>query len=91
MIVGKLLEWLGDAVAWLGSLFTLPDPPAFFADLAGWAATVGGFMGATSVWIPWTLLVAVIGVWAACLLVAVGLKLGRIVASFVTLGGGSAA
>lgn len=76
-----------------GLLGTLPvmTPPAWLTGAAGNASTVMGTVNGMGTWMPWPILLTVS---AACLttwLVGFGIKVVRIIASFVTLGGGSAA
>lgn len=91
MVTDAVVGWFSTFLAWIGSQVTLPTVPAFFGDLAGYVATAAGYVAGTGAWMPWSVMVTVIGVWAACLLVALGVKVVRIVASFLTAGGGSAA
>lgn len=84
----SLMTWLVKTAA---SLIDLPRVPDFFGELAGYAATVGGYVASTGAWFPWGLLVAVIAAYGVCLLAGLAVKLARIVASFLTAGGGSAA
>lgn len=91
MITDYLLSWFGSAVRWLGGLMSLPAVPSFLGDLAGYVATATSYVAATGSWIPWPLMVTVLGVWGVALLAGLAVKLVRIVASFLSLGGGSAA
>lgn len=91
MITGAIVSWFGAFIGWLGSLLSLPTPPAFLGDLAGYVATAAGYVASTSVWMPWSVMVAVLAAWAVCLAAGFAVKLVRIVASFLTAGGGSAA
>lgn len=78
-------------VAFLGSLVNFPPVPAFVADAGGYATTVGGYVVSTGAWIPWPILASVLAAYGVCLAAGLVVKTVRIVASFVTLGGGSAA
>lgn len=91
MITDAVVGWAAAFVSWLGGLIVLPTVPTFFGDLAGYVTTAASYVYGTGAWMPWTVMVTVIGVWATCLVVALTVKVVRIVASFLTLGGGSAA
>jgi hypothetical protein len=90
MIVHWVMVAIADFVSAIGSLLTVPSPPAFLSSLPGWIGTVGGYVANTGVWLPWSLAAAVGSAYAAILGVGLAIKLVRIAASFVTLGGGSA-
>lgn len=53
-------------------------------------ATIFGYASSMGVWVPTTLLVTVLAALLAAWLLGFGIKLARIVASFMTVGGGSA-
>ena len=91
MITTYIVGWWGSFVGWLGGTVHLPAVPSFLGDLAGYVATAGSYVASTGAWIPWSLMVTVIGVWAACLGAGLAVKVVRIIASFLTAGGGSAA
>lgn len=91
MVTDAILHALGSFVAWVLGLFptiTLPD----------WLTTVTDFIasvvtGALQLgnWIPWPLVgLAFVFVWLS-FGIAFAIRVGRIVASFFTAGGGSAA
>lgn len=92
MIIEWFLQVLGGFVSFVVGLFGfIPDPPAFFTDLPAYVANIAGYMAGTAVWVPWGLTLSVLGLWAAALFAAVTIRLVRIVASFMTGGGGGAA
>ena len=91
MVTQGILAAYAWFVSFLGGLISFPAVPAFVGDAAGYASTVGGYVSSTGAWIPWPILGAVLSAYAACLAAALIVKTVRIVASFVTLGGGSAA
>jgi len=66
-------------------------PPAFLSDAGGFLSTAGEWVGDTSAWIPWPFVGAVLLAWVVAIGAMVAIKGVRIVASFLTLGGGSAA
>lgn len=73
----------------LGTVPSLPVP-GWLAEGPGFVAAVMGTAGAFSFWVPLRLLGVVVAVIVAALLVGLGVKLARILASFLTLGGGGA-
>lgn len=91
MVTQLVLDWWASAIAFIGGLISLPPVPSFLADLPGYVSTAASYVASTGVWIPWALMGTVIGVWAVCLAAGLAVKVVRIVASFLTLGGGSAA
>ena len=90
-----IVEWLvgiwSAFVEWLVSTLPTPAPPAFFGDVPAGIEAVAGYLSGTGVWFPFTLASVVLTAYAVCLLAAVAVKGVRIVASFFTAGGGSAA
>lgn len=84
----NLLSWIVNGV-----LDAIPE-----VGVPGWLLSLSGMLGSLfdmgaslGAWIPWTLVGAVAGTVVATWAIAFGVKLTRIVASFLTLGGGSAA
>lgn len=91
MVTDAILRALANFLSWVIGLFptiTLPD----------WVTTVTGFVTGIVTqalqlgnWIPWPMVgLAFVFIWGA-FLVAFGVRIARIVASFFTAGGGSAA
>ena len=91
MIVEWFLAALKAFLVWLLSLFPDVAVPSWVANADGWFTTLLGNAASMGAWVPWTLLLSVAGVVAVCLAAGFTIKLVRIVASFLTLGGGSAA
>jgi hypothetical protein len=92
MILKWIFQALGALVEFVSGLFAfVPSPPTFFTDIAGYVDDVAGFMAGTSAWLPWQLLMSVLALWAISATTAVTIRIVRIVASFFTAGGGSAA
>jgi hypothetical protein len=91
VITGLVVHWWASFVVFIGGLVTVPAPPAFLGQLAGWVTTARSYVASTDVWLPWPLAVAVLAAYAGSLLAGLAVKLVRIIASFLTLGGGSAA
>jgi len=71
------------------SFVTVPAPPDFLGSAPGWMTTLGGFFADTGAWIPWTLMAAVVATWVLAMAAMVAIKGVRIVASFLTFGGGN--
>lgn len=92
MIWDWLMNWVADQVVWLGEQLAtmVPPVPSWLAQLPGHISTVTSYFAQAGHWFPVELiapvLVVVVGAWVAGL----AIKLIRIVASFVTLGGGGA-
>lgn len=91
MITEFVVNMVAGFTGWVGAHLALPDPPAFVSDLPGWVSQAGGYVGSTSAWVPWSLMAAVTAAFVVALSAGLAVKLLRIAASFVTLGGGSAA
>jgi hypothetical protein len=91
MITNAVLGALLSVSGWLVGLFPDAELPGWLAEIPTQVAAVGQYLGGTAAWFPWN----TVGLAVASVLVACGvglvLKLVRIVASFLTLGGGSAA
>lgn len=92
MITGLILAGLGGIVSLFASLLpSLPSPAAVFGGFSDTWATITSNLAGAAYWFPFALMGGCLVVIAAVLVAAGGIKLVRIVASFVTLGGGSAA
>lgn len=91
MITDWFLNLLGSIVT--GLLDTLPhvDVPDWLASASEGASTIAGYGAGLGVWIPAPLIMGVVLTLLATWLIGFGIKAVRIVASFLTLGGGSAA
>lgn len=69
----------------------LPDPGPILGGVNGAVGTVFSYAAGFGAWVPWGAVAAALGVVVAMLAASAVIKLVRIVASFLTLGGGSAA
>jgi hypothetical protein len=89
MVVNALLSMFADALSWLLSLMPHLSVPTWLTT-AGTTLTglLNGLSG-TSGWLPWIPLEASIGLALAAVGISVAIRGVRIVASFLTLGGGS--
>lgn len=86
-ILGVLVgfwEWLIGNIPW-------PEPPEWFGTLSSGVDALNSHITGLGAWLPFPILRTVLGAILALLLVSLGLKVVRIVASFFTAGGGSAA
>lgn len=75
----------------LVSLVPSSDPPSWLSDGSGALAEIWGYGHGLGAWLPWSLIGVVFPVVIACIGLGLLIKLTRIVLSFLTLGGGSAA
>jgi hypothetical protein len=89
MITASIL-WLAASLFQLVvSLIPVGDPPAWWGDLAGYLGTIWGYCDQLGAWIPWSLAGTVVGAILDCLLVAMGIRVVRILLSLFTGGGGA--
>lgn len=88
MITGFIVNLLATFVGWILSL--LPDwsPPSWLTTLGGFAAQVASSLSGSSAFLPWNLLFIAIALVMGTYLVATAVRGFRIVASFLTFGGG---
>ena len=89
MIISLIIKLFVSVVQGLLSLLPHFDPPSWVSDVGTAAGTVAGALSGSSAWLPWNALFVAVGVVMACYVAAGGIRIFRIVASFVTLGGGS--
>jgi len=68
-----------------------PDPDELDGTVTSGLGTLFGYAGGFGSWVPWSTIGGALLLVVACLVAAGVIKLVRIVASFLTLGGGSAA
>jgi hypothetical protein len=92
VITGLLVHLLAVTLSGIASLMpSFPGPAAVFGPITDGLSTVAGYVGSLSFWLPFGALGTGLVVLAGLGAVALTIKLVRIVASFLTLGGGSAA
>ena len=91
MITELVVEVLTSVAAFVGSLFPTWQTPAWVTSMSGWLDGLAPYTSGLSPWIPWDHFSTVLGLLVAALGAALVIKLVRIVASFATFGGGSAA
>lgn len=87
LLLGVLFLFLRGVIA----LFPDGDPPAWVDDGAGMLGQLVGYASGLGAWIPFQLAGTVLAAVLVCMVAGFGIKLVRIVASFLTAGGGSAA
>lgn len=92
MVTDLILGWVMSAIAWFINLLPHPDLPEWaYAGVPSWVEGGVDWAVAMDHWIP----TQAIGYGVAFLLLAsaaaFAIRVGRIVLSFLTLGGGSAA
>lgn len=89
-----IVEWLLSLATSLveGLLSALPtfNPPSWIADGASSVSSVLTTAGSLGHWVPLPLFGVVVAAVLTSLTVGLGIKIVRIVASFMTVGGGSA-
>lgn len=91
MITAKLLDFLGALVSFVTGLLPTMPVPGWVDGASGHLTTILGYGAGLGAWIPWQIAGIVFGSLMIALGISFGIKVARIVASFLTLGGGSAA
>jgi hypothetical protein len=92
-VIEHLVQWVQDLFAsgwhWLVSQINVPVPPAWMESgveaidqLMYWGAQLAA-------WVPWQVAVAACMTVVGCIVAALTIRVLRIIASFVTGGGGS--
>lgn len=90
MIVKWFLQVLFAVLGWLLSLFPTVAVPSWVTDESSNFATWLGYAQGMGAWLPLGLAFTVIGVVFICVAAGFTIRVVRIVASFLTLGGGAA-
>lgn len=85
-IFAVFVSFLGFVVGLLPSIAV----PGWVDDSSGHFATVWAAGAGLGAWIPWTLAASVVAAILSCVVIGLAIKVIRIVASFLTVGGGSA-
>lgn len=86
---GLIVVGVGFVNFFLG-LLPKTSAPAWLDNGTGYLATVWGYASGLGAWIPWSLVGTVLTAVLLCVVLGFGIKVARIVASYFTLGGGSA-
>jgi len=84
----SVFVWIIKAVV---GLLPTGAAPAWLDDGAGYMAEIFGLVSGLGAWVPVSLAVTVVAAVLACVVIGFLIKVIRIVASFLTAGGGSAA
>lgn len=86
-----LLNWVLDLLEWvLGQLDqVIPEVPDWFSQASAAIASFMSYADGMSRWIPFDVVAVVVPGFLVLVAIGFGVKLVRIVASFLTAGGGS--
>lgn len=90
MVTEWFLDVVSTFIAWIVEHLPSPEPPAWLTDLSGYIDSLNSHITGLSAWLDFPLLRSVVAAWLLFLAAAFALKAFRIVASFLTAGGGSA-
>lgn len=90
MIVEAIVNFFLGLVEALLSFLPTNEPPDWLTSIGGVVGTVYGYAGQMGAWFPVTLVRNVVIAVVAAALLGFSVKVVRIVASFLTVGGGSA-
>lgn len=91
MIVELLVTALVAVVSAVGGLFGSVAVPEWVDAISGVSSELAGYAAGFGNWFPIADAIIALSFVVACTLIGFGIKLVRIVASFLTAGGGSAA
>lgn len=91
MVTNFLINTLAGLVQWVIGLFPTFSTPGFFSQAASAISSIGTQVSSVGAWLPIGLIGAVVTAWAVTFAAGVAIKVIRIIASYFTLGGGSAA
>jgi hypothetical protein len=91
VIVEGLIKMFTGFVRFVLDMFPHDAPPGWLASASEALTTVWGYAAGLGAWIPWSFVGTVTAAVVASVALGFTLKLIRIVASFFTAGGGSAA
>jgi len=78
-------------LSFIGSAMPTIELPAWVSDLAGLVSQISGWAAPLGNWLPFGAMGTALQFVLVCLVIAFLVKLVRIIASFMTAGGGSAA
>jgi hypothetical protein len=91
VIIEALVNAIVGLLSAVGDLFGHLDMPSWWASVDGAIATVSGYAAGFGFWFPFSAAVNGLEFVVACIGIGLLIKVIRIVASFFTAGGGSAA
>lgn len=90
-MIDWILEWIVERLeafgSWLASV--VPPVPAWVGDITAGLSEIAQTAALFGAWVPWGLVVIVLGLVVVVIGIAFAIRIARIVASFLTLGGGS--
>jgi len=89
MITSWILDLIADAWEALLGAIPVPSEDSWVSDISGSVSWVSTTLSGLGAWIPFPLLGAVLGTVAIVWGVAVGIRIGRMVLSLFTGGGGA--
>lgn len=90
MLTELVLSLFVGLVESLAGLLPSDAPPTWVTDANGYLSQLYAAGAGLGAWIPWTLVATVTATVLICMALGFAIKLVRIVASYLTLGGGSA-
>lgn len=90
MISEALIRFFTGFVNFFVNLLPTSNAPSWMTDASGYLSTVWSYGAGLGAWIPWPIVGTVVSAVLVCVALGFGIKLARIVASFMTFGGGSA-
>lgn len=90
MISEALIRFFMGFLNWFLGLLPTANAPSWMVNASGYLATVWSYGAGLGAWIPWSMVGTVLASVLVCVGIGFGIKVARIVASFMTLGGGGA-
>lgn len=91
MILEAIITAVVAVLSALGDLFPEMDTPAFIGSISSQISSVTGQMAPLGNWVPFGAAGTALQLVLAAIAIAIVVKVVRIIASFLTAGGGSAA
>jgi hypothetical protein len=89
MVVKGFLNVLSGVLVWLLGLLPHLAVPSWLSSLGGSLATISSGLSGTTGWVPWGELFIAVALALSAIGISVAVRGFRIVASFLTLGGGA--
>lgn len=84
-----VLEFLQSPLGWLMGQLPTIELPDWAVPIPGMIATITGYMAKMDYWVPVTLIAPVLGFVVASYVIALGIRIARMVASIASGGGGA--
>lgn len=91
MVTNSILNILSGIWSWFIGMLPAPSVPDWFTAADSGLHQLAQALGSVSAWIPVGLIGLVLATWATAWAAGAFIKIARIVLSFLTMGGGSAA